>query len=69
MTKDLRQVVLASGNQGKLREFQHLLGALDIEMLPQSDFQVEPVEETGLTFVEKRHPQGPPCRSHFQACR
>lgn len=52
MTKDLRQVVLASGNPGKLKEFQHLLAALDIKMLPQSDFQVEPVEETGLTFVE-----------------
>lgn len=47
-----RQVVLASGNQGKLREFQQLLDTLNIEMLPQSQFNVDPVEETGLTFVE-----------------
>lgn len=47
-----RQVVLASGNQGKLREFQHLLNNLDIDMLPQSRFNVTSVEETGLTFVE-----------------
>ncbi|WP_354011296.1 XTP/dITP diphosphatase [Endozoicomonas lisbonensis] len=47
-----RQVVLASGNQGKLREFQHLLANLNIDMLPQSQFNVDSVEETGLTFVE-----------------
>ena len=52
MTKDIRQVVLASGNQGKLKEFQHLLEALDIKMLPQSQFDVDAVDETGLTFVE-----------------
>ena len=47
-----RQIVLASGNQGKLREFQQLLATLHIEMLPQSRFNVDSVEETGLTFVE-----------------
>ncbi|MGI9276059.1 MAG: XTP/dITP diphosphatase [Endozoicomonas sp.] len=52
LTRDIRQVVLASGNQGKLKEFQHLLQALDIKMLPQSQFDVDSVEETGLTFVE-----------------
>ena len=52
MTKDIRQVVLASGNQGKLKEFQHLLEALDIKMLPQSQLDVDAVDETGLTFVE-----------------
>ena len=47
-----RQIVLASGNKGKLREFQHLLDKLNIDMLPQSQFDVDSVEETGLTFVE-----------------
>ena len=51
-TSDVRQVVLASGNSGKLKEFQKMLGALNIEMLPQSDFNVSSVDETGLTFVE-----------------
>ncbi|MET4692639.1 XTP/dITP diphosphohydrolase [Endozoicomonas sp. NE40] len=52
MSGEHRQVVLASGNQGKLREFQHLLANLNIDMLPQSQFNVDSVEETGLTFVE-----------------
>jgi XTP/dITP diphosphohydrolase len=43
---------LASGNQGKLKELQQMLSGLNLEVLPQSEFQVESVEETGLTFVE-----------------
>jgi XTP/dITP diphosphohydrolase len=45
-------VVLASGNKGKLKEFNQLLSPLDIEVVPQSDFNVSSVEETGLTFIE-----------------
>ena len=52
MSGERRQIVLASGNQGKLKEFQHLLTKLNIDMLPQSQFNVDSVEETGLTFVE-----------------
>lgn len=52
MSGERRQIVLASGNKGKLREFQHLLDKLNIDMLPQSQFKVDSVEETGLTFVE-----------------
>ena len=52
MSGEHRQIVLASGNQGKLREFQHLLAKLNIDMLPQSQFNVDSVEETGMTFVE-----------------
>jgi XTP/dITP diphosphohydrolase len=46
------RLVLATGNQGKLREFVELLGGRDITVLPQSDFGVPDAEETGLTFVE-----------------
>ena len=46
------KVVLASGNKGKLDEFNQLLAPLDIEVLPQSEFNVSSVEETGLTFIE-----------------
>ena len=46
------KVVLASGNKGKLKEFNQLLKPLDIEVIPQSDFNVSSVEETGLTFIE-----------------
>ncbi|MEH6515541.1 MAG: RdgB/HAM1 family non-canonical purine NTP pyrophosphatase [Halioglobus sp.] len=45
-------VVLASGNAGKLRELQGILKPLPLQLVPQSEFQVPDVEETGLTFVE-----------------
>lgn len=48
----MKKIVLASGNKGKLREFQDLLSGCGFEVLPQSDFFVENAEETGLTFVE-----------------
>lgn len=47
-----RTIVLASSNSGKLREFNQLLGGLQIEVLPQSHFNVVDAEETGLSFVE-----------------
>jgi XTP/dITP diphosphohydrolase len=46
------KIVLASGNQGKLEEFKALLSPYEFTVLPQSDFQVPDVEETGLSFVE-----------------
>jgi len=46
------RVVMASSNPGKLREINHILGSLGMEVLPQSDFDVPDAEETGLTFVE-----------------
>lgn len=48
----MKKIVLASGNKGKLREFAQLFATLDIEVVPQSDFNVPEAEETGLTFVE-----------------
>lgn len=47
-----KRVVLASNNPGKLREFNALLGGIDIEVVPQSDYGVPEAEETGQTFVE-----------------
>jgi XTP/dITP diphosphohydrolase len=46
------KVVLASGNAGKVREFNQLLGGEHIEVVPQSHFGVPDAAETGLTFVE-----------------
>ncbi len=46
------KVVLASSNAGKLREINQLIGGLDMEAVPQSDFGVPDADETGLTFVE-----------------
>ena len=47
-----QKVVLASGNQGKLREFIRMLSSQNLEIIKQSEFNVSDAEETGLTFVE-----------------
>lgn len=47
-----RRVVLASNNPGKVREFSELLADHAIEIVPQAEFDVQEVEETGLSFVE-----------------
>ena len=46
------QIVLASGNQGKVKELQAMLANLNVEVFPQSEFNVSDAEETGLTFIE-----------------
>lgn len=46
----MADLVLASGNAGKVREFQALLGS-GWRVRPQSDFGITPVEETGFTFL------------------
>jgi len=46
------KIVLATGNKGKLAEFQHLLESLPFDILPQSDFEVPEAVEDGLSFVE-----------------
>lgn len=48
---ELRRVVLATGNAGKLREFRALLGDL-VALVPQSELGIDPVEETGASFAE-----------------
>lgn len=45
-----RRVVLATGNSGKVRELQQLLGAA-FEIVPQTRLGVRPVPETGETFL------------------
>lgn len=47
-----KTIVLASSNAGKVREFNQLLGELQLVVVPQSQFNVADVDETGLTFVE-----------------
>lgn len=47
-----KKIVLASGNAGKLREFQQLLAGYGFEVVPQSDFDIASADETGTTFVE-----------------
>lgn len=48
----MRKIVLASNNAGKLREFGQLLASIDIEVLPQVQFNIPEAEEPHVTFVE-----------------
>lgn len=48
----MEKLVLASGNKKKLAELQGLLSPLNIEVVPQSEFDVPEADETGTTFVE-----------------
>lgn len=45
-----RRVVLATANQGKLRELKQILEGWDV--VAQSDYHFDSAEETGLSFVE-----------------
>ncbi|WP_237067961.1 RdgB/HAM1 family non-canonical purine NTP pyrophosphatase [Microbulbifer guangxiensis] len=48
----MEKIVLASGNAGKLREFSQLFASWQIEVVPQSDFDIPDADETGLSFIE-----------------
>lgn len=52
----MNRIVLASGNQGKLREFSTLFAThfadQQLEVIPQTQLGVTDADETGLSFVE-----------------
>lgn len=48
----LSRLVLASANQGKLREFRRLLAPLGIELVAQSELGIGEADEPHVTFVE-----------------
>jgi XTP/dITP diphosphohydrolase len=46
------KIVLASNNEGKVREINAMLSGHHLQIISQSEFSVPEIEETGLTFVE-----------------
>jgi XTP/dITP diphosphohydrolase len=48
----LNKLVIATGNQGKLKEIEALLAPLAIDVLPQSDFNIPEADEPYFTFIE-----------------
>lgn len=46
------EIVLATGNKGKVAELSDMLAHLPVKITPQSNYQVPDVPETGTTFVE-----------------
>lgn len=51
-SETLREVVLASGNAGKLREFSAILQQAGIRMVAQNELGVSEADEPHSTFVE-----------------
>lgn len=51
MSAGPRRIVLATGNPGKVREIQQILGP-GWQVLPQSEFGIAGIEESGSTFEE-----------------
>ncbi|RQW63092.1 XTP/dITP diphosphatase [Vibrio viridaestus] len=47
-----KQLVLATGNQGKVKEMADLLSDFGFDVKAQSEFNVSEVAETGTTFIE-----------------
>lgn len=52
MALPFSQLVIASGNAGKLREIAHLLAPLSLEIIPQAKLNVPECEEPYCTFIE-----------------
>lgn len=48
----MKQLVLATGNAGKLKELQALLDGLGLDIVTQKSLGVSDADETGLSFVE-----------------
>ncbi|MFC3093031.1 RdgB/HAM1 family non-canonical purine NTP pyrophosphatase [Alteromonas sediminis] len=48
----MKQLVLASGNAGKIREFSQIFSAWQVDVIAQTACGVSSVPETGTTFVE-----------------
>jgi XTP/dITP diphosphohydrolase len=48
----IKQLVIATGNKGKLREIQALLAPLNISVIPQSQLNVPEAPEPHCTFIE-----------------
>ncbi len=48
-----RQLLIASGNEGKIREFSSILSTIPMDIISLRQFpDVRPVEETGADFAE-----------------
>ena len=59
----LPRLCVATGNAGKLREFEALLAGFALEIVPQSALGIAPIDETGSSFeanalLKARHAAG-----------
>jgi XTP/dITP diphosphohydrolase len=62
----IHRLVLASGNEGKLREFVRLLSPLSIDVVPQAMLGIPEAPEPHLTFVENALAKARHASAHAQ---
>ena len=48
----MKNIVLASNNKGKIKEFSEIFSTIDVQITPQTQFNINDADETGLTFIE-----------------
>ena len=60
----MKQIVLASGNSGKIKEFQAIFKNIAIEIIPQSEFNVPDCDEPYFTFIENALHKARHCSKH-----
>ncbi|ASX26552.1 non-canonical purine NTP pyrophosphatase [Candidatus Williamhamiltonella defendens] len=48
----MQKIVLATTNQGKVLEFKDLFKGSGLKIIPQMEYDLASIEETGLTFIE-----------------
>jgi len=54
----IERLVLASGNEGKLREFRRLLEPLGVALIAQAELGIVPADEPHVTFIENALAKG-----------
>ena len=60
----MHKIILATGNLNKVREISASLQGSNIEIMPQSKFNVPAADETGTTFVENAIIKARNCAAH-----
>ena len=60
----MHKIILATGNLNKVREISASLQGSNIEIMPQSMFNVPDADETGTTFVENAIIKARNCSAH-----
>ena len=60
----MKEIVLASSNKGKIKEFTAIFATINIKIIPQTSFNIPDAEETGLSFIENAILKARHCSKH-----
>ncbi|WP_150466622.1 RdgB/HAM1 family non-canonical purine NTP pyrophosphatase [Francisella sp. SYW-9] len=60
----MKEIVLASSNKGKIKEFTEIFAKINVKIIPQTEFNVPDADETGLSFIENAILKARNCSEH-----